>query len=275
MKRKQELRKFVRENYVILKEKDVFDKKKYQALKKAYFGTKLRHQFGIPKDMEICDVLIEFIIQSQRILEKEKLNTIISETPFLKLNNIKAGNYIGLMDILAKKYAVKEDLENVIGIEKQDKIIELIKKERTKEIQDLIDKKKEEYRKLPSILDDKDIEEPEELPKEVGEKEWWEDLNLKENPFQGPLDGFFLIDKSLYDEIIVETPPIQWALRLLQKDKIDIFHRGYLLGGEFGTGKTTFFDFMSPHFNMLHIEPVRIAISESITEAHYMQKFEK
>ena len=98
---------------------------------------------------------------------------------------------------------------------------------------------------------------------------------MRENPFPGPLDGFFLIDKSLYNEIIVETPPIQWALNKVKKEQIDIFHKGFLLGGESGTGKTTFFDFMAPHLTIKHIEPIRIALSQNISVAHYVQKFEK
>ena len=120
-----------------------------------------------------------------------------------------------------------------------------------------------------------DFDEPEELPKEDEIREWWEELNLRENPFPGPLDGFFLIDKSLYDEIIVETQPIQWALNNVKKEQIDIFHKGFLLGGESGTGKTTFFDFMAPHLTIKHIEPIRIALSQNISVAHYVQKFEK
>ena len=98
---------------------------------------------------------------------------------------------------------------------------------------------------------------------------------MKENPFPGSLDGFSQIDKSLYKEIIIETYPIKWAMSKIPKANSDLFHKGFLLGGEFGTGKTTFFDYMAPHFVMEHIEPIRIAISDNMSVSHYIQKFEK
>ncbi|MCK4734640.1 MAG: hypothetical protein KAT65_19450, partial [Methanophagales archaeon] len=263
-------------NYKLLKDKETFDRKRYKGIKTAYFGKELQYRFGKPRDKEICKCFVEdFLIKIQRISDKETLEQIISETPFLKMNNIKADDYIALIDLTTKKYAIKEEIQGLQEVEKHEKLIELVEREHAKEIDDLILQKKEEYRRLPSILDDVDFDEPEELPKEDETKEWWEELNLRENPFPGPLDGFSLINKSLYDEIIVETQPIQWALNKVKKEQVDFFHKGFLLDGDFGTGKTTFFDFMAPHLTINRIEPIRIALSENISEAHYVQKFEK
>lgn len=276
MNKEEAIRIFVRRNYKLLKDKETFDRRRYKDIKKVYFGKELRFQFGNPRDKEICNCFVEdFLIKIQRISDKETLEQIISETPFLKMNNIKADDYIALIDLTTKKYDIKEEIQGLQEVEKHEKLIEWVKRERAKEIDDLILQKKEEYRKLPSILDDTDFNEPEELPKEDETKEWWEELNLRENPFPGPLDGFSLINKSLYDEIIVETQPIQWALNKVKKEQVDFFHKGFLLDGDFGTGKTTFFDFMAPHLTINHIEPIRIALSENISEAHYVQKFEK
>ncbi|MBA7524561.1 hypothetical protein ES705_16702 [subsurface metagenome] len=276
MNKEEAIRNFVRRNYKLLKEKETFDRKRYNDIKKVYFGKELQYRFGNPRDKEICKCFVEdFLIKTQRISDKETLEQIISETPFLKMNNINADDYVALIDLTTEKYAIKEEIQGLQEFEKHEKLLEWVKRERAKEIDDLILQKKEEYRKLPSILDDMDFDEPEELPKEDEIREWWEELNLRENPFPGPLDGFFLIDKSLYNEIIVETPPIQWALNKVKKEQIDIFHKGFLLGGESGTGKTTFFDFMAPHLTIKHIEPIRIALSQNISVAHYVQKFEK
>jgi len=276
MNKEEAIRNFVRRNYKLLRDKETFDRKRYKDIKKVYFGKELRFQFGNPRDKEICKCFVEdFLIKIQRISDKETLEQIISETPFLKTNNIKADDYVALIDLTIKKYAIKEEIQGLQEVEKHEKLIELVEREHAKEIDDLILQKKEEYRRLPSILDDVDFDEPEELPKEDETKEWWEELKLRENPFPGPLDGFSLINKSLYDEIIVETQPIQWALNKVKKEQVDFFHKGFLLDGDFGTGKTTFFDFMAPHLTINHIEPIRIALSENISEAHYVQKFEK
>ncbi len=275
MKKEDAIKNFVRRYYRILYEKESFDRIRYKDLKRVYFGKELQHKFGIPRDKEICNFLVDFLIKAQRISDKETLEKIISESPFLKMSNIRPDDYTALMDLVTKKYAIKEDMQGLKEVERIEKQLEWIKRGSTKKIDDLIQKREEEYRRLPSILDDIDFNEPKELPKEDEIKEWWEELNLRENPFPGPLDGFFLINKSLYDEIIVETQPIQWALTKIKRGQFDFFHRGFLLGGEFGTGKTTFFDFMAPHLTIKRIEPIRISLSENISEAHYVQKFEK
>ncbi|TET24998.1 MAG: hypothetical protein E3J73_07200 [Candidatus Bathyarchaeum sp.] len=275
MKKEQAIGNFIRRNYKLLIQRGSFDKKRYNDAKRAYFGNQLRFKFSIPRDREICNCFVDFLVKVQRIPDRQSLEEIIAETPFLKMNNVRGDDYVGLIDLVMKKYAIKEETKGLAEVEKQEKLLSYIKRESAKEIEELIKKKEEEYRRLPSILDDSDFEEPEELPKQEEAKEWWEELKLKENPFPGPLDGFFLIDTSLYDEIVVETPPIQWALGKITKEPIDIFHRGFLLGGEFGTGKTTFFDFLAPRLTMQHIEPLRIALSENISAAHYAQKFEK
>lgn len=276
MKKEEVIRKFVQINYELLANRAHFDRKLYKDIKKSYFGKKLQWRVGNPRDREICTHLVDFIMNTQKVSNKDTLEQIILKTPFLKLNNIRADDFIAPISLIARKYAIKEQINNLSEVEKHDKLVEWITKERAAEIDETIRKKEEEYRRLPSILDDTDFDEPKELPKEEEVKEWWEELGLREDPFPGALDGFSLIDKSLYDEIVVETLPIQWALNKIEKgEHLDIFHKGFLLGGEFGTGKTTFYDFMAPHLTMKHIEPIRIAASENISVAHYVQKFEK
>lgn len=275
MKKEEAVRNFVRTNYKLLTQKETFDRKRYKEMKNIYFGKQLRYRFGVPHDKEICNCLVELLIKAQRISDKGILEQTISEVPFLRMNNIRADEYGSLIDLTAKKYAMKEATQEFSEFEKQERLLEHLEREHSREIEEKIKQKKEAYRKLPSVLDDTDFDEPEELPKEEETKEWWEELNLEGNPFPGPLEGFVLIDESLYDRIIVETPPIQWALNKIKKEQPDFFHKGYLLGGELSTGKTTFFDFMAPNLAKKHVEPIRIALSENISEAHYAQKFEK
>lgn len=275
MNKDSSIQKFVRNNYKLLRETAQFDKKSYKEIKKEYFGKVLKHQFGNPRDKEICDCFVELLIKTERVLDEEVLQQVISGTPFLKMNNTKADQYTATISSVAAKYAIKEEIEGLKEIDKIERQLEWVKKEHTKEIDDLIIQKREEYRRLPSILDDVSFDEPQKPPQPRKVTTWWEDLNLKDNPFPGPLDGFSMIDKSLYQDIIVETDPIRWAMNHLERNQSDIFHKGFLLAGEFGTGKTTFYDFIAPHLTLKYIEPLRIALTENIDEAHYVQKFEK
>ena len=157
------LRKFARNNYKLLNEKTHFDKKRYKEIKKDYFGRVLKHQFGMPRDKEICDCFVELLLKTERILDEEALEQAISCTPFLKMNNITAGNYVATIDSIAGKYAIKEDIDGLQEVDKIERQLEWVKKEHSKQIEELIIQKKEEYRRLPSILDDVDFEEPEQL----------------------------------------------------------------------------------------------------------------
>lgn len=274
MNKVEAIRKFVRSNYKLLNERSLFDKIGYKAIKREYFGKTLQYKFGSPNDKEICNIFCETLIKNKKIHDKETLDQEIENVPFLRINNIKSDGFLALIFTVSEEYALKDEVDKLQGIEKIEKQLEWVKKEHSKEIESLISQKEEEYRRLPSILEDKDFKEPEYIAKRDRTSYWWEDLNLKENPFPGPLDGLYMIDKSLYQSIIVETAPILWALDKLESPSLDIFHRGYLLAGEFGTGKTTFYDFISSHLTVKLIEPIRIALTENITEAHYVNKFE-
>lgn len=65
MKKEELIRIFVQDNYNFLKDSKTFDRHLYKELKKAYFGQKLKYSIGIPRDKEICSILIDFIIKAQ------------------------------------------------------------------------------------------------------------------------------------------------------------------------------------------------------------------
>ena len=191
MNKEEAIRNFVRRNYKLLKEKETFDRKRYNDIKKVYFGKELQYRFGNPRDKEICKCFVEdFLIKTQRISDKETLEQIISETPFLKMNNINADDYVALIDLTTEKYAIKEEIQGLQEFEKHEKLLEWVKREHAKEIDDLILQKKEEYRKLPSILDDMDFDEPEELPKEDEIREWGR-TKFERKPFPRSTGWFF------------------------------------------------------------------------------------
>jgi len=275
MKKEDAIARFVKDNYKLLREEQQFEKKKYRDIKRAYFGEILKFQFGNPPDKEICNALINVLIKTKKIPDENALQRVVEEVPFLKMNNIKAEKYGSILDLVSKKYAIIKEVNGLETFERVERELEFVKKEKGKEIEDYIIQKTEEYRRLPSILDDTEFEEPSAPVIQDMATTWWEDLNLKENPFLGSLDGFGNIDRSLHEQLIVETPPIKWALDKLDRNPNDIFHKGYLLAGDFGTGKTTFYDFLAPHLTSKLIEPIRVALTENINEAYYNQKFEK
>lgn len=238
-KRHEAISKFVRNNFYLLAEKGDFDKESYRNAKEAYFAKKLGYQYGIPKDKEIGNILIEIIIKNERLEDTNMLRERIAMIPFLKLQNFDLQAYDSLLAQIKRACALIEDASTKIDAKKILAIKKSILEEKSEEIEAekrreeenwnaRIKVKEEEYKRLPSILDDQDFDEPDEPPEVDETKEWWEDLNLRANPFPS-LQGFLMIDKSLYDDIAVETEPIQWMLKKLRRDDFDIFHKGYLV----------------------------------------------
>jgi hypothetical protein len=275
MTKDKALELFVRKYFKLLKSKNDFKKKEYNNLKRSFFGEDLKYKFQNPKDREIADILIKMIIKAHSIQDLETLSDFIDTTPFLKYCNIEAEKYTADLEKITETHRIKEELSGLKEYEKIEHLKQKAVEEAAVSIVEEIRLKKEEYRKLPSILEDVEFEEPENIHTEDETIEWWQQLNLKENPFPGALEGLSLLDKSLFDEIIVTTQPIKWALQKLSSGRYDFFNQALLLGGDFGSGKTTFFDFISIHLLKHHIEPLRIAIMDQISEAHYVQKFEK
>lgn len=284
-KRFEAIRKFIDANYAEITSQP-FDKSGYKKTKEAYFRTVMSYQYGIPKDEEICDILISLVIKREHIDSIENLRLKIDNIPFIQSINPNISKYEAtinqvLRDVtLASKVSLLSDSEKIetlkrIHIDEKSGEIEEQINLRLSGLEAAIRLKEEEYKRLPSLLDDRDYEEPSDIPTIDYSKEWWEELNLKSNPFPGPLEGFHMIDKSLYNAIAVETEPIRWMMSKLNTNTLDFFHKGYLVSGEFGTGKTTFFDYISPHLALHHVEPIILPISENISVAHHVQSFQK
>jgi len=173
MTKEHAIRTFVNKYFRLLKSTKEFDGKQYDQIKRAYFGTDLRFKFGNPPDREICDCFIKVLIRANRITAVEMLADVIEETPFLRLSKLDAQKYAGEVATVSDKYSIREELADLRDVEKIERLAERARQEKAKEIDQLIIQKKEEYRRLPSILDDVEFEEPEEFPAPDEKLEWW------------------------------------------------------------------------------------------------------
>lgn len=291
----QSIQRFVKANYGLLATQSDFDKKAYKDARQAYFGDKLAYKYGMPKDKNIAKVLVEVSIKTNGIESVDELAKWTSKFPFVEMAGVDANDFLPAIEYDRQR---KEDSRKTKGMDEGEKLeyvkrqvikektqeIEENARKREKELKDAIfakeaelARKEEQYKRLPSILDDTEFDEPdqEEDLKEQQIIPWWQELNLKGDPFPGPLEGFCGIDKSLYDEIAIQTKPIKWMLEKLRAGRPEIFHRGHLVSGDFGTGKTTFFDVLAPHLVIAKIEPILLPMSPNISVSHYIQAFQK
>lgn len=266
------LRNFTKANLKVLSAENL-DHKLYEQVKKNFFSEKLRLRFGMPKDREIADIVIRMLIAQNKPANITDLEELIQRTSLLKSQNFTAADYMGSLASISQELELAQNIHGLTRLEQLEKLKTHIIKENAVEIDAAIKDKRDQYKQLPSIFDDRDYQEPDtvEIPEE--KREWWEILNLKENPFPD-LQGLFRINQKFYDEIILQTDPIKWIISECRKAKPDIFHKAYLLSGDFGEGKTTLFDYVSHILGLIRIESIMISISPNIDVERYVASFQ-
>lgn len=263
MDRKGILRRFVIENSSIFLS-STYTKEAVKEVKRKYFIERFKNKFGVPSNNEIAEALVEGFISIQKITNVEELNSFVSEYPFLR-DNIHDLTKFECAFSEIKPPVTRDDIkklkvQTLYELEKE-KIKEEVIVESTKEIQEAIEKKTEEYLSLPSVLDAEDIEKP--LITEVSvvqpQQEWWERLNLKANPFPRQ-EGLSQIPLEMYEEVVVRTQIYNIYINRARNNVDDLLFKGKLLIGDFGYGKTTLFDYLSFVLLEHKIKVIRISL---------------
>jgi len=226
-----------------------YNKDAIKDIKRKYFIDRYTNKFGVPKNNEIAEALVEGFIKIRKITNMGEIATFVHEYPFLR-NNIYDINKFEHAFTEIKPPVTKDDIKKLktqssYDLEK-DKIKEEVIAEATEEIQEAIEKKTEEYLSVPSILDAEEIEEPSvtSTPQLQSQQEWWEQLNLKANPFPRQ-EGLSQIPTDMYETVVVKTQIFKTYTNRAKHNIEDLFYKGKLLIGDAGSGKTTLFDYLS------------------------------
>jgi len=115
-------------------------------------------------------------------------------------------------------------------------------------LDNLIEIKQNQYESYPSVLDYTEFQIPEESEsiEEIMEKieyvSWWKKLNLTSNPFR-VLQGLSTVDKSLFEQILFKTFIFK-KYEAIMNDSIEDLFQTIVVLGQFGSGKTTFLDYI-------------------------------
>jgi hypothetical protein len=263
---------FIKRNSAVFRN-DPFPAQAFKKLKKGFFQNFTG--IGIPKDSEIAAEILEGMINSAQIKNETDLEEILI-LPFfrdrvsnktyyherLRLKLQKKEPFIDVSKIEDAEYAekIKEDLKKEVRAE----IIQE-KEEKIQQLEDKIAVKTEEYLSIPSILDKEDYVVPEilEASEEVLDQEtiylpWWDKLGLKEDPFH-LLEGLEKIDRALHDQIVCKTEIFNKYVTMIQKNPQNLY-RNIVVFGQFGSGKTTFFEYIEPLLYDCRIYPIYIQL---------------
>ncbi len=261
---------FIRDNLKTLQQKE-FPEEIYKLKKHEYF---LKHKriIGKPKDPEIAKITTFYMIHKKLIKDENKLAEFLN-LPFFKKNIFNADIFY---EELKLKNPNSDTMINPSEMEKAEYVTQIENKIKdkvlsetqeyldgqNKKILNEIEQKKKELESIPTRLDEIEILEPEITKSEKETLEWWQILNLKEDPVP-ILEGFQKIDTDYYDDIVVHTDIFNKYVNYSTNMQDQIF-KNTLFYGEFGSGKTSFFDYLKQTLSRNKILLINVPIWPSL-----------
>ncbi|MGA2308403.1 MAG: ATP-binding protein [Candidatus Bathyarchaeia archaeon] len=272
MDRREAIRLFIKRNSAMFRV-DPFPAEVFKRLKQEFF-LKFARERSVPKDSDIAAEILEGMINSAQIGNESDLESILA-LPFFRDKVSNKTYYRERLRLKLEKNEPLVDVSKIKEAEYGEKLKEEFKKqareeviqEKKEELQELdqeIAERTEQYFSVPSILDEEDYMVPE-IP-ENGESSdldipyvpWWNKLGLREDPFHR-LEGLEEIDRALYDQVVCKTEIFNKYVTLIEKNPKDLF-RNIVVFGQFGSGKTTFFEYVEPLLYDCRIYPIYIQL---------------
>lgn len=184
---------------------------------------------------------------------------IISSEDLAKLSSEEYIRRIQEEFVEKAKNRVEKDNERVLSE------IEKLRVELLKEKEE-IKKFTSELNKLPKNLSIQEIEKNIEKPNQEniidGSLSWWKKLGLTQNPFDTNT-GLYGITKEKYEDVIVKTPLVKKYRDELDSTPNSIVGKTIIISGDFGSGKTTFFQYLSNYAIAKGISPINIILNPS------------
>jgi hypothetical protein len=276
MDRLEALRHFVRANFKLLLSEDFH----YTLFKRAKLDFFLdgHKSVGVPKNEDIAAQAMHYLIRNGVINDKDKLSQVLSLPFFAKYIRNKEP-FEELIDMQKSPIAIVDPkklseatFRDSIRMELKQEVIE----EKTQEIEEAIRRKKEEYLSIPSILDLSDFEEPIGQPELKLEEQflpWWKRLKLSGDPFPTQ-EGLARITDELYEKVVYKTPIFEKYVVLTREASEELF-KNTIFFGEFGSGKTTLFDYLRKPLMNARIFTVYIQLYAESTFQALLGNFRK
>ena len=281
--KKEAIRLFLKANSSLFKRKP-FPKKVYKKIKRNFFTEQVKSP--VPKDSEIAGEMIDAMIQSVQIKNKKELDALLA-LPFFQKKLMNKEYYYERLELKTKQLTPLIDVDKLKKAEYSEKIRQELKDEAIKEIVDekkevidewdeRIHQKTETYQSMPSILDGNEYPVPDvSEPKTKTEVyvPWWNKLGLREDPFR-EMRGLIKIDSSLYDKIIYKTQIFRKYETIVENYPNELYRNTIVIGG-WGSGKTTFFEYMKSKLNQSLIFPIYVQLGGELELRELIFDFRK
>ncbi|MHB8397139.1 MAG: AAA family ATPase [Thermoplasmataceae archaeon] len=133
-----------------------------------------------------------------------------------------------------------------------------------------------ELNKLPKDLSIENIEK--QVEKEVSEdgqdfeSNWWKRLEMPSNPLE-TYDGLYGIAQDRFEEVVVKTSMVNQYLGEIRDDPESFSGKTMMVIGDYGTGKTTLFEYLSAQAVSLDVVPILIVLNPGPSVASLMNIF--
>lgn len=300
--KEQAISKFVRENQKLLTGKGC-DSDTVKELRKEFFRNNSLSAGQRFTRREVAEAVASKIVKRQWENEETFIETAL-EIPYLSSSLTK--------DRLSTIYTTEkgpddtvltsEDISKISSDEYREQVEEQFKEKARAEVEtelqqtrDAIERMKaeveeerEELKEYKSELDslppDVPLEEIiQELDAEGGEddshpiKGWWEEVGLQRDPFPDN-KGLIGIPEGLYEEVVVKTSFVKNYLDDAKNNPDSLLDKTILITGEYGSGKTTLFEYLESSLGGARILPIRIVLNpgpsvSSLTDKLYSQLY--
>jgi hypothetical protein len=271
----QALRRFVRENIIKLTSTEC-SKNVEKKLRKEFSERNNLKPGARFTATEVAEEVVRYILRT-RMLERNEFFSEVSNTEFLNslipenklevlynaykrsssklilnvedLRNLDKKNYL---EKIEKEFQDRANERSKEDIEEQQKEINSLKNE-LEEREKRLDKFESELNNAPFDAKIEDLEEEIESSNKHLEitvtPVWWKVLGLNRNPFETN-QGLYWLSKEKYEDVVVQTPLIRKYVDDINQTPDSFSNKTIILTGEFGSGKTTVFQYLtSPAIN--------------------------
>lgn len=240
----------------------------------------------VPKDNEIAGEIIEAMITTKQIKNEEELEKILL-LPYFNSKLLNKHYYQERLQIKMKEVMPLLTVDSLKDAQTVEKVKEALRQEVEKEViakkageleswDEKINQKTQEYQALPSIVDGEEYPMPDETePQAVAEiyVPWWVKLGLSDNAFL-ELEGVYKVDKILFEKVVTKTEIFKKYESIAENATSDLF-RNTILHGFFGSGKTTFFDYMQSKLSQIRIITIYVQLSSEFELGKIISDFYK
>lgn len=261
-RRKELIRAFVKEQLKALTAEKSVPKELLKKSKVRFFVELHRNEVGVPKDREIAYEAVDYLLHIGYIKNPAGLSDLLS-LPFFNSQVSDSSIFIEKLSVDSSRGVIDFKRLREAEYEKdlKDEIRRQIILNETEEIEEAKKAKIAEYESLPSVLDGESFEEPPEAVEPTGEEKylpWWKRLKLKEDPF--PIqEGLQKIPEDLVDRVVTKTDVFGKYAYRIQNDPRGLF-KDTLFFGQFGSGKTTLFNYLGKPLINQGVYPLMIQL---------------